>query len=163
MPFTKQNIVESALEEIGVAPYQYNLVAEQLQSGVYRLDALVRTWESKGHFVSYPLTRERLNSSLDDEVNLPAASVEALTLQLASRLAGQYGKQLMPSTAANLTKAMNALDARTTEPMQFVPNRYSTPRGAGLARRNASGERPFFSQIKPLIGIQNTKILGFRL
>ena len=41
MGWTKQQLVEQAFEEIGMANYVFDLQVEQLQSAMYQLDAMM--------------------------------------------------------------------------------------------------------------------------
>ena len=98
MSWTKRQIVNQALEEIGLASYEFDLEAEDLQSVLRKLDMMLAVWNGKGIRIGYPLVGSPENSDLDTESNVTDMAVEAIVLNLACRIAPMYGKQLSRET-----------------------------------------------------------------
>ena len=92
MGYTKRQFVEAAFEELGLASYVFDLTADELQSAVRRLDAMVGQWSVKGINIGYSFTVSPENSSLNTETNVPNTANEAIILNLAMRIAPQFGK-----------------------------------------------------------------------
>lgn len=123
---TKGELVQSALNEIGIADYEFDISAEELESGVRRLDSMMAMWSSKGVILSYPLGGD---SESSDESNIPDTAWEAVVTNLALRLAPSYGKavaQELKKTAKESYNVLLGLSVSTKE-MQFP----SMPKGQG--------------------------------
>ena len=130
MGWTKRQIIEQAFDEIGLAPYIFDLTADQLQSALRRLDALVSGWDSKGVRLGYPLPSSPGDSDLDTDTKMPDKAVEAMFLQLSIRLAPSYGKTVSPETKASAKQAYDSLLVQfATPPEMQIPAGY--PAGAG--------------------------------
>lgn len=130
MGYTKRQFVTAALEEIGLASYVFDLQPEQLQSALRRLDALMAEWNGKGIRLGYPLPSSPQDSDLDEESLVPDSSNEAIILNLATRLAPSYGKQVAIETKVLAKQGYDVLLQRATvPPQQQLPG--SLPSGAG--------------------------------
>jgi len=130
MSWTKRQIIQQAFDEIGLAPYVFDLTADQLESALRRLDSMIAGWESKGIRLGYPLPSSPQNSDLDSETNMPDVAVEAAFLQLAVRLAPSYGKVVSAETKAAAKQAYDSLLVQfATPPEMHLPAGY--PAGAG--------------------------------
>jgi hypothetical protein len=90
--WTKRDIIGQAFSEIGLASYTFDLLPEQWEGALRRLDAMIAQWEMKGIRLAWPLPVSFANSSIDDVTGAPDTALEALYLNLAVRLAPGYGK-----------------------------------------------------------------------
>jgi hypothetical protein len=130
MSWTKRQIIQQAFDEIGLAPYVFDLTADQLESALRRLDSMIAMWDSRGIRLGYPLPGSPQNSDLDSETNMPDVAVEAAFLQLAARLAPSYGKVVSAETKAAAKQAYDALLVQfATPPEMLIPAGF--PIGAG--------------------------------
>lgn len=130
MGWTKRQFVEQALEEIGVAPFTYQLSDEQLASALRRLDTMMAEWNAKGIRVGYPLPSSPGDSSLDEQTGVPDSSFEAIIANLALRIAPSYGKTPMPQTSVAAKSAFNTLLSLAAAPLEkALPG--TMPLGAG--------------------------------
>ena len=130
MSWTKRQIIQQAFDEIGLAPYVFDLTADQLESALRRLDSMLAMWDSKVIRLGYPLPNSPQNSDLDSETNMPDIAVEAAFLQLAVRIAPSYGKAVSIETKAAAKHAYDALLVQfATPPEMHIPAGY--PIGAG--------------------------------
>lgn len=136
MSWTKRQFIEIAFEQIGLASYVFDLQAEQLESALRTLDAMVASWNAKGVKIGYPLPSSPESSSLDTETGVPDACNEAIYLSLAIRLAPTMGKLVSRETKVAARSAMKNLYSLSAIPdeMQIT----GLPRGQG---HKASGRR----------------------
>lgn len=130
MGWTKRQLIRQAFSVIGLADYDFDLQAEQLQNALYLLDSMLAVWNSKGIPLSYPLPTSPENADLDDESNLPDRANEAVYLNLAKRLATTLGKATTPDLNAAAWYAYNNLLSWAMQPKEMsFPS--TLPRGAG--------------------------------
>lgn len=87
MGYTKRDIIGQAFDEIGLAGYVFDLQPQQIESALRRLDAMMATWNGKGVRLGYPLPTSAGDSDVDQEINVPDVAIEAMTLNLAVRIA----------------------------------------------------------------------------
>lgn len=130
MGWTKRQFVEQAFEEIGYATYAFDLQPEQLQAGLRRLETMVATWNGKGIRLGYPLSSNPADANLDDATSVPDAANEAITSNLAIKIAPIVGKTVSAETKMTARNSYMQLLSRFTIPneMQFPS---SLPIGAG--------------------------------
>lgn len=130
MGWTKRQFVMQAFEEIGYASYSYDLLPEQLQAALRRLEALIATWNGKDIVLGYPLSSNPTSAELDTATNVPDAANEAIYTNLAIRIAPMVGKTCSPETKQAARSSYMQLLSRFTKPqeMQFPA---SMPSGAG--------------------------------
>ena len=123
---TKGETVTSALNEIGIADYEFDVSAEELDSGIKTLDRMMARWSAKGVKVFYPFSS---SSEASDESGIPDTAVEAVVTNLAIRLAPSYGKTVPQEVRTIAKQALSDLMSFSTRPreMQFP----SMPKGAG--------------------------------
>jgi hypothetical protein len=127
---TKRQFVNQAFEEIGLASYVYDLTPEQLTSAVTKLDSMMATWNAKGIRLGYPLVSNPDQSDIESDTFVPDSAFEAITTNLAIRLAPSYGKTVSQDTKAIAKDAFNTLLSRAAVPPQMqLPD--SMPLGAG--------------------------------
>jgi hypothetical protein len=143
MSWTKQQLIEQAFEEAGLAAYVFDLTPDQLHSALRRLDSMMATLMEKGIILGYPIPGSPQDSNLSDESNIPDYAVEAVYLNLAIRIAPSFGKSIAPETKTSAKSAMDALLVRFAFPneQQFP---YGTPAGAGAKTWRLNGN-PFLA------------------
>ncbi|MFL1383606.1 packaged DNA stabilization gp4 family protein [Acinetobacter baumannii] len=131
MSWTKRQIVEKAFEEIGMAAYVFDLQPEQVESARRTMDAMVAVWSSKNIQIGYPLPTAMDSSDLDQNTNVPDYALEALYLNLAKRLASNFGKVFVPEKATLAKEGYeNLLRMAVSNPPQ-MKYACSLPSGAG--------------------------------
>jgi hypothetical protein len=130
MGYTKRQFVEAAFEELGLASYVFDLTPDELQSAVRRLDAMVAQWYAKAIQIGYPLTNSPDNADLDTQTNVPLTANEAVILNLAMRIAPQYGKSPSPDTKTGAIAGYQTLLMQSANVLQQqYPSQM--PAGAG--------------------------------
>jgi hypothetical protein len=130
MSWTKRQFVMQAFEEVGYASYSYDLLPEQLQAGLRRLEALIATWNGKGIRLGYPLSSNPESAELDTATQVPDSANEAVYTNLAIRIAPMVGKTCSPETKQAARSAyMELLSRYTMPPQQQFPS--TLPAGAG--------------------------------
>jgi len=140
MSWSKRQYIEQAFEELGLAAYLYDLTAEQLNSALQRLDAMMALWATKGIMVGYPLVSTPENSNLDQITDVPNWANEAIILNLALKIAPGYGKMVMDQTKVSAKQAYDALMSTTAQTLNMQwPS--SMPAGAGYRQRGF--QQPF--------------------
>lgn len=143
--WTKKRYVESALEEIGIASYQFDISPEMSSLVLKRLDSMMATWNAKGIRLNYNLSNNPLNSTLDDEVNIPDFANEAVYTNLALRLASSFGKQVSQELKNIAFSSFNTLYAKSFSLDEKQFDR-SIPAGQGNKLRRTYS--PFLIPIK---------------
>lgn len=130
MSWTKRQLVNQAFDIIGMSSYTYDLQPEQLQSAMRQLDTMMATWYNKGVQLGYPLPNSPEDADLDTESNVPDRANEAIYMNLAIRIAPNYGKQVMRELKQAAFYAYQGLLSISTFPkeMQYPE---TLPRGAG--------------------------------
>lgn len=147
MGWTKRQIIQQAFDEIGLAPYVFDLTADQLESALRRLDSMIALWDSKGIRLGYPLPSNPQNSDLDSQTNMPDMAVEAAFLQLAIRIAPSYGKVVSAETKTSAKQAYDSLLVQFAVPPEMhIPAGY--PAGAGY--KPYAIDDPFTSREEPI-------------
>ena len=128
MSYTKGELASGALEEIGIASYEFDISPEQRQSVIRRLDMMMAEWVARFLRLSYPITTS-VTPDPNQESNLPDWAGEAVITNLAIKIAPSYGKTVSPETRATAKNAYTTLCGIFSEPkeMQFP----SGPKGAG--------------------------------
>lgn len=130
MGYTRRDIIDGALAEIGYANFAFDMQAEQLEMCKRRLDSMMAEWNAKGIRIGYPIPSSPENSELNDETNIPDSAWEAVITNLAVRIAPSFGKQVMAETKRTAKGAYNTLLTLSTVPgeMQYPG---TLPLGAG--------------------------------
>lgn len=128
MSYTKGDLASSALEEIGIAEYEFDISPEQRQSVIRRMDMMMAEWGARGLRLSYPLTKSRTPDP-DQETDVPDWAGEAIVTNLATRIAPSYGKQVSMETKAAAVRTYSTMCGVFSKPaeMKFP----SMPKGAG--------------------------------
>lgn len=130
MSWTKQQIIEQALTEIGKNPNIFNIDPDDMQAALRTLDSMMASWGNRGIRLGYALPAGPNDSELDSESGLPDWAIEAVYLTLAVRLGPSYGKTLSQQTLLAARTAFASLPNLAAFPpeQQFKP---SLPSGAG--------------------------------
>lgn len=129
MAWTKQQLIEEAFTELGMAPSVFDLDPEELQTGLRRLDGMMATWEANGIRCGYALPSGPDASDLDDASGIPDTAAEAVYCSLAIRLAPWKGKVVRSETRAAAAEGYAALERAAAQPGQQQLR--SIPAGAG--------------------------------
>jgi hypothetical protein len=155
MGYSKREIILAAFEEIGIASYVFDLQAEQLQSALRKLDSMMSMWESKGIRIGYTSVSTPDNSDMDDQSGLPSKAIEAVTLNLAIRLAPSFGKSVPMEIHKGAKQAYVALLSASASPVESVLAN-TLPLGAGSKIRGG-----FITPLPDNIDLQDDSILEF--
>lgn len=123
---TKAQLVERAFTELGLPPWTYTLVPEQLVAGCELMDGMVAQWaDINGVRIAY-----NFDPNPDASAGVALSLERALILQLAIALAPQLGKTPSEQTLALGESAWQALLIAAAQPPQTnLPS--NMPRGAG--------------------------------
>lgn len=141
MSYTKGELVHSALNEIGIADYDYDVSPEETESALRRLDSMMAEWDGRGLRLSYPLPSMACGSTLDEDSNIPDIAWEAVIVNLAVRLAPSYGKVVMRETKITAKNALNTVyNQFAIAPEQQLRQ---MPKGAGY-----KSEEPYSARAK---------------
>ena len=141
MSWSKQELIVQAFEEIGLASYVFDLSAEQLQSALRKLDAMMAAWNARGLRLGYPVPSTAGGSLLADSSNLKDEANEAVYMNLALKLASTLGKPVSQELKDAAKLGYNTLLSQASVPpeQQFPKD---MPAGAGNKWRNQN-RRPF--------------------
>ena len=101
MNLTKRQLIDLAMEELGIASYVFDSSPGQYQFALMRLELLIAAWNANGVRLSYPLASTVDSSSLNNNTNIPDYAIEAVVLNLAIRLAPSYRINISPATRLN--------------------------------------------------------------
>lgn len=143
MSYTKRQLVEAAMAEIGLASYAFDLMPEQREGALRRLDSMMAEWNGRGLRLGYPVPDNPSESDIDDSSNVPDAAWEAIITNLALRVAPSYGKQVNVETKITARHSLNTLLARAAMPSEM--KLHEMPSGAG----NKNIDSPFISTPNP--------------
>lgn len=139
MSYTKRQLVEAALAEIGLATYAFDLMPEQRELALRRLDSMMAEWNARGLRLGYPVPDNPADSDIDVNSNIPDAAWEAVITNLAIKIAPAYGKQVSIDTKTTARHALNTILGRAAVPPEMkLP---AMPSGAG----NKTIDDPFLS------------------
>lgn len=140
MSYTKREFIDLALEEIGLAGYEFDIQPEQLNLALRKLDNQMAKWNGLGISLGYPLPSSPNNSKLNDDTNVPDSANEAVYKNLAIAMAPSFGKTVSAETRQGAREGYLVLLTRAVQPNEFqMPA--SVPIGAGNRWRRVY--RPF--------------------
>lgn len=140
MGYTKRDFVTGAFSEIGMADYVYDLTPDQLNDAMLKLDRMIAMWNGRGIRLGWPIPGGT-DADLDEETDAPDSAWEAVTTNLAVRLAPGYGKQVMQETKTVAATSYNELIARS---VQSPPMRFPTTLPLGAGNKPWVYDQPFF-------------------
>lgn len=113
---TAQTIIRRALRAARVIDAGEALESRDAADALESLNNMLAEWHEAG--IGLPdYSFADINTALASD----AADAEAIALQLALRVAGEYGKQLMPQDAANAETSMARLRLRYFQPSPVDP------------------------------------------
>lgn len=125
MTWTKLQFVEAALEEIGLAPFNFDIQPELKESVRARMDSMVAEWMERGLQLSY-----NLDGDLNSNAGVALAHNSAIYLNLSIRIAPGLGKIPSAETKSAAATTMDTLWIQAAQPQgQQMPS--SMPRGEG--------------------------------
>lgn len=132
MGWTKLQLVQKALGQIGYASYIYDLQPEQLEDVCSTMEAMIGTWYGQGIRIGYNMASSPAAQNINGDSGLIDAANETVYMNVAVKIAGKFGKQLPAQDIMTAKTSYNALlnkaISRNTVPMQY-PN--TLPLGAG--------------------------------
>lgn len=105
--WTKRDIIAKAHMKLGIASHESDLSPEDLSSGLMDLDALISEWAAAG--VRFGATGGDGFGTLDETANVPPYAASALYMELAIRLAPEFGKAASMELKASAKAAKDAL------------------------------------------------------
>jgi hypothetical protein len=143
MGWLKGELIDHALDALGIAPDAFNIAPEQRAKALKTLDSMMATWSVKGLAAGYLLPVSTASSNLTDDSGLPDTETEAVYQNLALKLAPPYGKTPSPELKASAKTAYDTLLIAAAQPLtQPLPN--TLPVGAGNRLGNLT--QPFFTE-----------------
>jgi len=124
MAKTKGEVVKTALTLIGIADYEFDIIPEELATGVDFLNLMMSLWSNKSLKVPY-----NFDGDAEDSSGLPDIAIEAVAANLAIRLAPSYGKQVPMEVRTLAKQGLNALFSESAKPLEMQLD--TIPSGAG--------------------------------
>lgn len=126
---TKRDIILAALNEVGIASYQFDIQPDQIMAALGQLDRMMANWTAQGAVVPYVAT----DSDPDDELTAPTSAHEAMVLNLAVRLGPSYGRGASPETKAMAKQALDMVRSAymAVNIPQIQLDNNAVPAGAG--------------------------------
>ena len=131
MSWKKDEIVKYALEEIGIP--QNEVQAQEIESGISRLNILLAGWNVDGIRLGAPLSSSPDVLDTNQDTELPDWAVRAAITNLALELAPSYGRQISPTTIVAAKKAKKILRNQAGYPVPDQVFNSHLPLGAGNA------------------------------
>ena len=156
MLLTKRQLIDMSMEELGIASYVFDSSPGQYQFALMRLEMLVAGWNANGIRLSYPLASSADISTLNDMFQVPNYALEALTLNLALRLAPSY--RVVPSILTKLS-ADRAYARMANQVAQPTPTK-EFPRELPLGQGNKTQTFIYQPQAPLLAGYDSELDLG---
>lgn len=130
MAWLKRQLIDEAFAELTLQGFEFDTTAEEQQTALRRLDAMMATWEGRGIRLGYALPSSPDASDLDQDSGIPDTAAEAVFLALAVRIAPGFGKQVPTLTLTNARNAFEPLQFAAARP-QAQPMPSTMPLGAG--------------------------------
>jgi hypothetical protein len=149
MGYSKRQFIKAALAEIGLAEYAFDISPQQEEAALQRLDSMMAEWNAMGIRIGYPLPSSPDYSNVEAETGVPDSAYEAISTNLALKLAPQYGRQVMAATARSAAQSLNTLHVRFMKlpKMRYAPN---TPLGAGNRQWSQMRGQFVIDQLQPV-------------
>jgi hypothetical protein len=134
MSWTKRQIIDQAMTELGVAAYDFDANPSELQDALLSLDMMMGVWINKGIVftpTAYPVSTDQTVGSLSEDTNAPLEAIPAMYYNLALEIAAMFGKQASPSTMGKAAATFGLIMGNKTIPeVSFI----GALRGAGAKR-----------------------------
>jgi len=135
---TMLEIVNDALEELGVKTAELPITNDEFQSGLRRCNDMLAEWDEAGIIVGY----EEVTNN-EDTLNLDRNAIAAVKYNLAIRLAPSFSKlatQTLFNVASSSLERLEASSAYIGE----VAYPDTLPMGSGNRHANVDTDRRFF-------------------
>lgn len=159
MSWTKQELIEQAFSEIGLAPYVFDASAEQYQDALRMMDSMIAMWDGRGIKLRYPMPLTPSDSSLSSITDIPDWANEAVYTNLAIKLAPSYGKIVSASTIVTAKNSYQLVLSRFSMPNEMqLPS--TMPSGAGNKPWRTTND-PFLTGPTNNINLGSDSILEF--
>lgn len=158
MGWTKNQLIEHAFAEIGLAPDVFNVGPEQIQRALRSLDAMMATWNGKGIRLGYPLPSSPDDSDITQDSGIPDSANETVYTSLAIRIAPGVGKQVSVDTKTTAAAGYAVLLARAA----FPPQQQSKTLPSGAGNKPSRTYQPFLPPAPdPLLAAQGGDQIDF--
>jgi hypothetical protein len=122
---TMREVVQDAMEEIGVKTAEVALTGDELQSGIRRCNDMLTEWADIGIVSGF---NEVTNG--DDLINVDRNAIGCVKYNLAIRLAPSYQKVVGPALAAIASGTLDVLMASVTD-LSNIAYPDTLPMGSG--------------------------------
>lgn len=158
--WTKGDLIDRAFKKIGLGD-AFNVAPEDRQDALLVLDSMMAQWSGKSIRIGYNQPSDALGSNPDDPSGIPDTAQEAAYLNLAVRIADEYGKTVSQMTLVTAKQAYDALLSLAVFPaQQQMPN--TLPRGAGNKPWRGGYPLPFMpNPVDPLTAEEGGDQLTF--
>lgn len=141
MPWTKQELVLAAFSRIGYGS-SFDIAPEAIEDATRKMDMMVATWSGAGIKVGYNISSVPKTTNSTDNSGVPDAYNETIYINLAKRIAGEYGKRLTPDDLvlahSSYLSLLNKTVSANTIQLQYPD---TLPRGAG--NKSWRNQQPF--------------------
>jgi hypothetical protein len=132
---TRRELITGAYGELGISN-EFDVSPDELTGAVTRLNSLMATWNARNLRVGYSP-----GTGLDEATGIVDAADDAVTLNLAIRLAPSVGKIPHPSLVVDARRAYLAL---LTQRVKLIPVQLPAEMPAGAGNRRYT-DRVFVS------------------
>ncbi len=129
MSKTRRELITAAFGELGISN-EFDVSPDELTGAVLKLNRMMSTWNAKGLRVGYSP-----GTAIDDQTGIVDAADDAVTLNLAIRLAPSVGKVPHPSLVVDARRAYLAL---MTQRVTLIPVQLPADMPAGAGNRRYS-------------------------
>lgn len=133
---TKRALIESALGELGLAQYVFDISPDRLQSALATFNRMAAHWDGKKIRTGW-----NFGDDIDAQAGIPDTLEECFVLNGALRIAPSFGKVPSADTRTNARNAFNGM-VLSQRNIPEVPYPSSMPVGTGN-RGGASGPQYF--------------------
>lgn len=136
---TRAQILADAFEAIGIADYVFDVSPDEKASARRRLDAMMAQWEAEGVTLGYTPAGGQADDAI--EMTSPVWADDAISSNLALRIAPTFGKMPMPETKRAAKVGYGLCVAKTL----------NTPRQAPAFTIRGAGDRCLLA--RPVVGV----------
>lgn len=144
---TKRQVIAQALEEIGLAEYEFDASPEELASFLRRLDRLMAQWDGQTIRTGYNLAGD-----IDSESGLPDTVVNCAALHLGMAMAPSFGKAISPDTRIAAGLAHNTM---LTQLHRFPQVPYPDRLPVGTGNKRGAMEPQYFGTTTDTPGLND--------
>lgn len=144
---TKLALIQSALGELGLARFVFDIAPERLQYALVRLNGLMGEWDGKGIRLGY-----NFGTDINAESGLPDTAEECVALNLACRIGPGFGKTVSVDTKVAASSAFNSLLV-AVKVIPEVPLSSRLPIGTG--NRPGVTSQQYFPETTEIVGVND--------